>query len=381
MSCLSASSPEEYVVFVSGTQLGKTECILNWAGEVIHLMPGPMAVVQSTLGSGEIFSKQRLQPMIDCTPVLFDRVAKSREREAGNTTMMKEFPGGSVNILTANSEDSLRSKPIRFLALDEVDMYPGWTISKAVERTETFSNRKIFLCSSPKKEADSLIWAEFLMSDQRLYFLPCPECGNFDTIKWKNIKFDYDRETFKLKGQVLLACESCGSMIPESKKLEMLQNGEWRAQNKDGKYPGFRLPQLYSVLGSSKWRSAVNKHLKILQKKKKGKPTYLEDRETWTNDVLAEPWAEEESPTMNWEKLFNRREDYKIEPLNENIILLTAGIDIQDDRIEVQVLGFSYDYETYVVEYKTFHGVLADFGNLGALRRIPFKDIQTSVRP
>ena len=360
MSCLSANDPSEYIVFVSGTQLGKTECILNWAGEVIHLMPGPMAIVQSTLGSGEIFSKQRLQPMIDCTPVLYNRVAKSREREAGNTTMMKEFPGGSVNILTANSEDSLRSKPMRFLALDEVDMYPGWTVSKAIERTETFSNRKIFLCSSPKKLIDSIIWAEYLMSDQRKYFLPCPECGHMQTLKWKNIKFEYDVETYKLKGPVLLACEGCGSLISENKKLQMLQKGKWISQNPDGKYPGFHLPQFYSVLGSSKWRSAVNKHLKIQQKKKKSNPTYIEDRETWTNDVCAEPWEETQDPKMNWEKLFNRRELYKIEPLNEKIVVLTAGVDIQDDRIEVQVIGFGLDYETYVIEYKTFHGKLSE---------------------
>ena len=360
MSCLSANDPSEYIVFVSGTQLGKTECILNWIGEIIHLMPGPAAVVQSTLKSVEAFSKQRLQPMIDCTPELFSRVAKSREREAGNTIEMKEFPGGSVNVLTANSEDTLRSKPMRFLGLDEVDMYPGWTVSKAIERTETFFNRKIFLCSSPKKLIDSIIWAEYLMSDQREYFLPCPECGHMQTIKWKNLKFEYNRETFKLAGQVLLACEGCGMLISENKKLEMLQNGKWISQNPDGKYPGFHLPQFYSVLGSSKWRSAVNKHLKILQKKKQGNPTYIEDRETWTNDVCAEPWKEVQDPKMNWEKLFNRREAYKLEPLNEKIILLTAGVDIQDDRIEVQVLGFGLDYETYVVEYKTFHGKLSD---------------------
>jgi phage terminase large subunit GpA-like protein len=101
--------------------------------------------------------------------------------------MMKEFPGGSVNILTANSEGALRSKPIRFLALDEVDMYPGWTISKAIERTETFSNRKIFLTSSPKKLVSSLIWAEYLMSDQRKFFIPCPDCGHYQVIKWPNL--------------------------------------------------------------------------------------------------------------------------------------------------------------------------------------------------
>lgn len=360
MDCLSANNPAEYIVFVSGTQLGKTECILNWTGEIIHLMPGPMAIVQSTLSSGEIFSKQRLQPMIDCTPELYERVAKSREREAGNTVMMKEFPGGSINILTANSEDTLRSKPIRFLALDEIDMYPGWTISKAIERTETFSNRKIFLCSSPKKLDDSLIWAEYLMSDQRKFFLPCPDCGQFQVLTWKNLNFEYDRKTFKLKGEVLFACEHCGSLISENKKTEMLQRGEWRAQNPDGKYPGFHLPQFYSLLGNSKWRSAVRKHLKILQKKEKGNPTYLQDRETWTNDVLAEPWEETVAPTTSWEVLFNRREDYKVEPLNDKIVLLTAGVDIQDDRIEVQVVGHGFDYETFVIEYKVFHGKLSE---------------------
>ncbi len=360
MQCLSANDPSEYIVFVSGTQLGKTECILNWTGEVIHLMPGPMAIVQSTLKSGEIFSKQRLQPMIDCTPELYERVAKSREREAGNTIEMKEFSGGSINILTANSEDTLRQKPIRFLALDEVDMYPGWTISKAIERTETFSNRKIFLCSSPKKLEDSLIWAEYLMSDQRKFFLPCPDCGQFQVLTWKNLKFEYDRKTFKLKGEVLLACEHCGSLISENKKTEMLQRGEWRAQNPNGKYPGFHLPQFYSLLGHSKWRSAVRKHLKILQKKEKSNPTYIQDRETWTNDVLAEPWEETVAPTTSWEVLFNKREDYKVEPLNEKIILLTAGVDIQDDRIEVQIVGHGLDYETFVVEYRTFHGKLSE---------------------
>lgn len=360
MACLSANNPSEYIVFVSGTQLGKTECILNWAGEIMHLMPGPMGIVQSTIKSVEAFSKQRLQPMIDSTPVLCNRVASSREREAGNTIDMKEFPGGSVNLMTANSEDTLRSKPMRFLALDEVDMYPGWTVSKAIERTETFSNRKIFLCSSPKKLIDSIIWAEFLMSDQRLYFLPCPDCGHMQTIKWKNIKFEYDPRTFKLRGEVMLACENCAVMIPESKKFNMLQNGIWIPQNPDGKYPGFRLPQLYSVLGSSKWRSAVNKHLKIMQKKKKGNPTYIEDRETFTNDVLAEPWEEAQDPVTSWEVLMNRREAYTTSIVNGKVILLTAGVDIQDDRIEVQVLGFGLDYETYVIEYKTFHGKLSD---------------------
>ena len=360
MECLSANNPAEYIVFVSGTQLGKTECILNWMGEIIHLMPGPAAIVQSDLGTGETFSKLRLQPMIEGTPELFNRVAKSREREAGNTTMMKEFPGGSINILTAGSETALRSKPIRFLGLDEVDMYPGSAISKAIERTETFSNRKIFLCSSPKKLLSSLIWAEFLMSDQRHFFVPCPDCGHMQIMEWKNIKFEYDPETYKLIGEVHLACTNCGSLIPERKKMQMLQEGKWIPQNPEGKYPGFHLPQFYSLLGSSKWRSATRKHLKIKQMKKQGNTNYIVERETWTNDVLAQPWEPKEGFKANWEVFFNRREDFQIEPLNENIIALTCGVDIQDDRIEAQVLGHCLNYEAFVVETKAFYGKLAD---------------------
>ncbi len=360
MQCLSANDPSEYVVFVSGTQLGKTECILNWMGEIIHLMPGPAAIVQSTLSSGEIFSKQRLQPMIDNTPELFERVAKSREREAGNTIMMKEFPGGSINILTGNSEDTLRSKPFRFLGLDEADMYPLWTVSKAIERTETFSNRKIFLCSSPKKLESSIIWAEYLLSDQRKFFIPCPHCSGMQVIEWENIKFEYNKDSHKIAGDVMLACVHCGVLISDSKKAGMLQAGEWRPTNPNGKHPGFHLPQFYSLLGHSKWRSAVRKHLKIVQMKKNGNMQYIAERETWTNDVCAQPWEDKEGPNTNWEELFNRREDYKVEPLNENIILLTCGVDIQDDRIECQVLGFSLNYETYVVEYKVFYGKLSD---------------------
>lgn len=359
MQCLSATHPCDYVVFVAGTQLGKTEIGLNWAGEIIHLMPGPMLIVQSTLSSAEIFSKQRLQPMIDETPVLYNRVSKSRERDAGNTLWMKEFNGGSINITTGGSEDSLRSKPVRFLMLDEVDMYQGWTIPKAVERTETFSNRKIFLASSPKKKDSSLIMPEFQLSDQRLYFLPCPHCGHFQILEWKNIKFKH--EEYKIVGEVEYACCKCGALIAEHHKAQMLLDGRWIPQNKEkGQYPGFHLPQFYSVLGKSKWRSAVTKFLKFQELKKRGNVSYIVLQETWTNDVLAQTWERPVGESAKWETLFARREDFEVEPVNERVLVICAGLDVQDDRIEVQVLGFGLDYETFVIEYKSFYGKLSD---------------------
>ena len=364
MQCLSANHSCDYVVFVAGTQVGKTEVLLNWSGEIIHLMPGPMLIVTSTLSSGEIFSKQRLQPMIDETPVLFERVSKSRERDSGNTLWMKEFGGGSINITTGNSEDSLRSKPVRFMGLDEVDMYKGWTVSKAIERTETFSNRKIFLCSSPKKKESSIITAEYELSDQRKFFVPCPHCGSEQVLEFggKNADFGlkFKHEEYKLVGEVEYLCKFCKCMIAEHYKPKMINAGRWVAQNDvNGQYPGFHLNQLYSILGKSKWRSAARKFLKFSDLKKRDNVTYIDLQETFTNDVLALAWEKEVGKAQKWETLFNRREDYKIEPLDEKILCLTAGVDVQDDRLEVQVLGHALDFETFVVEVKSFYGKLS----------------------
>ncbi len=160
---------------MKGAQVGGTEALLNWIGFVIHLAPGPFLLVQSTLAAAEKVSKQRLATAIEESPCLRERISPARERDSGNTTFVKEFPGGVIMIVGANSEDSLRSMPIRYLGLDEVDMYPGYTISKAEERTETFARRKIFLISTPKTKGNSLITSEYEMSDQRRYYVPCPD--------------------------------------------------------------------------------------------------------------------------------------------------------------------------------------------------------------
>ena len=125
MDCLSPSHPAERVVVMSGAQIGKTECGNNWIGYVIHRSPGPMLMVQPTVEIAKRVSKQRIAPMIDATPVLRERVAESRSRDSGNTVQVKEFEGGLLIITGANSGAGLRSMPIRFLFMDEVDEYPA----------------------------------------------------------------------------------------------------------------------------------------------------------------------------------------------------------------------------------------------------------------
>ena len=125
MDCLSPSSPIERTVLMKAAQLAGTNAGLNWLGYVVHQAPGPMLVVQPTVEVAKRFSKQRVGPLVESSPALRDLVRDPRARDSGNTVLSKEFPGGVVMMTGANSAVGLRSMPVRFLFLDEVDGYPA----------------------------------------------------------------------------------------------------------------------------------------------------------------------------------------------------------------------------------------------------------------
>ena len=168
--------------------------------------------------------------MIRDTEKINDCVKDARSRDSGNTTMHKKFAGGHLSIVGSNSPAGLASRPIRCLFLDEVDRFEasagaeGSPISLAVARTKTFWNRKIYLCSTPTIKGISAIEAAFEESDQRYYFVPCPDCNHMQKLQWKNVIWEENKPH-----TAQYACEDCGVMIPEAKKSWMLKNGEWRA--------------------------------------------------------------------------------------------------------------------------------------------------------
>ena len=180
MDCLSPSSPFQRVVFMKGAQVGATESGNCWIGYVIHQAPGPMMAVAPTVELAKRNSKQRLDPLIEESEVLRERVKERRSRDSGNTVLSKEFPGGVLILTGANSAVGLRSMPARYLFLDEVDGYPGDVegegdpILLAERRSATFQRRKILLVSTPKTKGLSRIEREYGQSDQRRYFVPVP---------------------------------------------------------------------------------------------------------------------------------------------------------------------------------------------------------------
>jgi phage terminase large subunit GpA-like protein len=263
MDCLSPYSNYEKVVFMKGAQIGGTECGNNWIGYVIDKAPGPMLVVQPTVEMGKRWSKGRLAPLIEDSPSLRDKVKDPRSRDSGNTVQSKEFPGGVIVVTGANSAVGLRSMPVRYLFLDEIDAYPGDVdgegdpVSLAIQRTSTFARRKILLVSTPTIQGLSRIEQEFEASDKRYFHVPCPFCGHYQRLVWSNVKFD---ATLK---HVYYECENCHKQIQNHHKTEMLERGKWIAENPMSRVAGFHLSSLYSPVGVSILKSELYNTLKL----------------------------------------------------------------------------------------------------------------------
>jgi phage terminase large subunit GpA-like protein len=265
-----------------------------------------MLVVQPTVEMGKRWSKGRLAPLIEDSICLRGKVKDPRSRDSGNTVQSKEFPGGQVVITGANSAVGLRSMPVRYLFLDEVDAYPpdadseGDPLTLAIQRTSTFARKKIFIVSTPTIQGISRIEKEFNETDQRYFFVPCPHCGFFQVLKWENIKYDSDPL------QAAYVCEHCQKLIQNHHKTEMLRQGEWRATNQEKtgeKVVGFHISSLYSPVGWLSWGACAKNY-----EMAKDDEQLLK---AWTNTTLGLSWAEKgEAP--DWGILFDRRERYRI---------------------------------------------------------------------
>ena len=349
MDCLSPASPVERVVLMKGAQVGGTELGLNWVGYAIHHAPGPMMIVWPTTEMAQRNSKHRIDPLIEESPVLKDIIAPPRSRDSGNTVLMKEFRGGVLVMTGANSAVGLRSMPVRYLFLDEVDAYPldvdgeGDAIHLAEARTRTFARRKILLVSTPTISGASIIEREYEASDQRRYFVPCPHCGHRQWLRFERLRWE--------RGQPETAaylCEKCEAPIAEHHKSRMLELGEWMAQG-IGTSAGFHLSSLYSPW--RKWREIAASWEKAAMSESRSVATI----KAFKNSELGEAWVEEgEAP--DWQRLLERREDYPIGHIPVGGLLLVGGADVQKDRIEMSVWAFGRGKTSWLIEHRVLMG-------------------------
>jgi phage terminase large subunit GpA-like protein len=343
----------ETVVMMMAAQTGKSQIQLNAIGYYAHWEPSPILCVQTSEREAEKFSKNRIAKMIRDTPVLRSLFPSPRSRDSGNTLLNKEFPGGVLIIAGANAPAGLASMPIRVLSLDEVDRWEdsagteGDPADIADKRTTTFWNRIKSMASTPGIKNLSRIERAMESSDKRRYYVPCPHCGEMQTLEWKRLKWEVD----KVEGSrphVLSWFYVClnGCVIEERAKHEMIRRGEWRAtaESHDGKTAGFYLNALYSPVLD--WVTIIREWLEA--------QTSLESMKVFVNTRLAETW-EIRGTGANMSEL-EKRQRFNHELLPAGVLWLTAGVDTQDDRLECSVWGWGLDDERWSIEHKVFPG-------------------------
>lgn len=338
MVVLSEDHPSRRIVFKKGIQVGATEIGINWLGSTIHQAPCPMMVIQPTSSLAKRWSKQRLGPTIDAMPVLRERIKPARSRDSGNTTLLKEFPGGLVVVAGANSAVDLRMMPVKKLHADEVDGYPedvdgeGSPLVLGERRTATYPNSKIYISSTPTIKHASVIDREYEASDQRQYHVPCPHCKAKQVLRDENLRDD---------GSYL--CESCGVEIEHHHKTWMLEQGEWIAANPESTIPGFHLSALYAPVGLGySWAEIADE-----RKKSRDNPELMQ---AYVNTLLGESY-EDESGKVEWDELKARAGEWSSRTIPEGCMILTAGIDVQGDRFAVTILGWGRNERCWVIDW------------------------------
>jgi len=345
------SDPHEHkTVMMCSAQVSKTDSLLNAVGYNAHYHPAPIIIMEPTIEMGEALSKDRLTPMFNDTPEL-KRLLTNRKYGGADTILKKDFQGGSVTIIGANSPNALRSRPAKILLADEVDAYPasagkeGDPLMLLEKRTTTFWDRKIFMVSTPTDKSTSRIYEEYMGGTQEDWNLPCPECGEYQPLVWANVDFKTE------PGRVLYRCEKCGCLNGEQRWKAQSLRGKYVAANPGAPYRSFHMNTLGSLFCG--WDGVVEKFLHAWENARSGD---IEQLKVWTNTELGEPW-EERGETVEAEELLQRCEVYDAE-VPDGVICLTAGVDTQDDRFEVEVVGWGEGHESWGIRYQKIYGDL-----------------------
>lgn len=358
MDALSARSPVREVALKFPIQYGKTECALNVLGYVMHHNPGPAMVCLPGEVSMNKWVAQKLNPMLEESPAVRQCLASTATRDGANRREFKDFEGGQLFIEHAGSPQRLKSTTVRFLLVDEIDEFAAslHTGDDPVDmlngRTSAFpATYKRLYISTPTIKGISRIDALYEKSDQRRYYVPCPHCGHEQPLEWAGLRWGP-----KVVGQVTSVayiCRECGAAIEEHHKTEMIRAGRWVAENPLGRTRGYHINALYYQLGlGPRWADLVEMWLDA-----QGDPAKLK---TFINDRLAECYEDPAMRAVRHNAIADRAEGYALRVAPDGALVVTVGVDTQDNRLAVHFVGWGVGLSLWTLDYVELPGDPAD---------------------
>lgn len=370
MDAISDPSVEQVWVMKSA-RVGYTKIFGHAIGYYIHHDPCPIMVVQPTVEDAEGYSKEEIAPMLRDTPVLREIVPESKSRDGQNTILNKQFPGGSLSLVGANSPRGFRRVSRRVVIFDEVDGYPpsagseGDQIKLGIRRTEYYWNRKIIGGSTPTIAGYSRIERQFERGDRRYFRVPCPHCDHADVLVFsenRNERGHFMRWDAGKPETAHFVCRACGGVIEHRHKRWMIEEADrrqrageegigWVAEGEFKGIASFHVWAAYSYSPNATWADIASEF-------EEANAAGAGELQTFVNTVLGEAWHDRgEAP--DWERLFERREAYPIGRVPKDGLLLVAGVDVQGgeaSRLECEVVAYGRGKRSWSVEYHVFPG-------------------------
>lgn len=391
-----ADDVTERVVVAKSSQVGYTEMLLAWLAYCAVNDPSSALLIQPTIGKAEEFSKERLEPVIREVKALRDVIRRRTQgmaRSSDDTLLRKAYAGGWLALGGANSPAGLASRPVRRVIGDELDRWPfsagdeGSPLELARKRTITYWNRKIVAGGTPVAEGASPTWGLWELSDQRHWMMPCPHCGERIRFRWKDddgaylFVFERDAQGEVVPESVQYRCERCACLIDESDKPAMVAAGQWEATHPGRKIRGYHIWAAYSSFCT--WAELCDDFLKA--------HGVENDLKVFVNTMLGLPFAPKA------EKIDPGALSARAEPLGEpaepppEVGLLTAGVDVQADRLEFLVCGWGARERLVVLEYgqvdgdpgqtETWDALTAELARVRGDLRVTAAAVDTSYRP
>ena len=338
------------IVMVAASQVGKSELELNIIGYIIDEDPGSILFVHPTTIDAKEFSKLRIAPEIRDCPTLRRKVAAPKSRDSGNTVLQKTYPGGILTMCGSTEAHALASKPIRYVLGDERDRWAtsagneGDPWGLAMARQTTFYNAKAVEVSTPTVKNASAIADSYAEGTMERWKSECPHCGEYHEIQWKDIRYEYEtkevnkKKTYKVTS-IMYVCPGCAAVSDEVTMKR--QPARWEADNPDAYAQGVRSFWLNAFVSQwASWESIILKFLNAVGNSRKLQVVY--------NTCFGELW-EDRGELEDEDSLMARREEYPAE-LPDGVLVLTAGVDTQDNRMEYEVVGHGHFGETWGIE-------------------------------
>lgn len=354
MDCFTARSPVHDVVGMLPIQFGKSEMEANILGYTMCENPQPIMVVLPGEVSANKWIDQKLNPLVDETPAVQKVLTSTNSRESSNRRSFKDFQGGQLYIEHAGNPVRLKGTSAGLILVDEFSSF-ATQLKSGDDPDEMLNGRSSAFPSTYKRlkvgtpEIAGLcrVSALYAESDQRRWHWPCPDCGHEQPFEWAGLHWTPDGK------RCWYACRECGVVIEEHQKTRLIAAGRWVAENPGAKVRGYHANALYYPMGlGPRWIDLVDMWLKA-----QGDPAKLK---TFINDRLAEPWEDKSTAKAKPNLIKDRLETYRLRVAPIGVLALTAGVDTQDDRLAVQILGWGRGMTCWVLDYVELSGDPAD---------------------